>query len=169
MNLREDKGYTYGARSFTWERKGPAAFTMGARVQTEVTAEALVEFVAELEAIAGGRPIEADELEFAKGSILGGYYREFETVGQLAGAVTEQVVYGLPDDNFARYPEKVREVDLDTVNRAAASHFNPDDIAIIVVGDLAKIEDPIRALDLGPIRYADRNGVVREEQELSSR
>jgi zinc protease len=169
MNLREDKGYTYSARSFTWERKGPAAFTMGARVQTEVTAEALSEFLAELEAIAGGRPIDPEELEFAKGSILGGYSREFETIGQLAGAVTEQVVYGLPDDTFARYPERVRGVDLEEVNRAAVKHFNPDDIAIIVVGDLAKIEDPIRALDLGPIRYADRNGVVREEQELSSR
>ncbi|HMB70464.1 MAG TPA: pitrilysin family protein [bacterium] len=169
LNLREDKGYTYGARSFTWERKGPSVFTMGARVQTEVTAEALTEFLAELEGISGGNPISAEELDFAKGSVLGGYYREFETIGQLADAVREQVIFGLPDDNFARYPDKVRTVDLDTANRAASSHFNPDDIAIIVVGDLAKIEDPIRALDLGPIRYADRNGVVREEQELSSR
>jgi zinc protease len=169
LNLREDKGYTYGARSLTWERKGPSCFVMNARVQTEVTAEALTEFLGELEGIAGDRPVTAQELEFARGSILGGYSRDFETVGQLAAAVTEQVVYGLPDDNFARYPERIRAVDLDTLNRTAASRFNPDDIAIIVVGDLAKIEDPIRALDLGPIRYADRNGVVRAEQELSSR
>lgn len=169
LNLREDKGYTYGARSSTWERKDTGCFTMSARVQTDATAPALTEFVGELEGIAGARPISQEELEFAKGSILLGYPREFETIGQIANAVSEQVAYGLPDDNFATYPERIRAVDLETVNDTAASYFNPDDVAIIVVGDLKKIEGSIRELNLGPIRYADRDGVIQEHQELSSR
>ncbi|NNE44238.1 MAG: insulinase family protein, partial [Gemmatimonadetes bacterium] len=169
LNLREDKGYTYGARSSTMEHAGPSAYTMSARVQTEVTAEALVEFMKEYEGVAGGTPITQDELEFAKNSVVMGYPREFETIGQLANAVTEQVVYGLPDDNFARYPERIAAVDLKTVNGTAASHFDPENLAIIVVGDREVIEDSIRALNLGPIRYADANGVVLEERELSSR
>jgi len=168
LNLREDKGYTYGARSATWELAGPSCFRMSSRVQTEVTAPALTEFLSELEGVAGGRPITAEELEFAKNSILLGYPREFETIGQLAGAVTEQVALGLPDDNFARYAEKIEAVDLATVNATASSYFDPENVAIIVVGDLEKIEGPIRDLNLGPIRYADADGTILE-QELSSR
>jgi zinc protease len=168
LNLREDKGYTYGARSGTWELAGPSCFRMSARVQTEVTAPALTEFVSELEGVAGQRPITADELEFAKNSIVLGYPREFETIGELANAISEQVAFGLPDDSFARYPEKIEAVDLATVNATAAEYFDPENVAIIVVGDLEKIEGPIRDLNLGPVRYADRDGRVLD-QELSSR
>jgi len=168
LNLREDKGYTYGVRSQTWEMTGPGLFDMTGRVQTEVTAPALVEFLKELEGMAGSKPLTAEELQVTKNSILLGYPGEFETIAQLADALTEQIVYGLPDDYFARYPEKIEAVDLATANAAAASYFRPDDVAVIVVGDLAKIEDSIRALDLGPIRHVDANGVVKD-QELSIR
>jgi zinc protease len=169
LNLREDKGYTYGARSLTMERVGPGCFQMSARVQTAATAPALVEFLSELEGVAGRRPITREELDFAKGSIVQGYVADLETIGSLANAVAEQVIYGLPDDSIARYPERISEVDLATANATADSYFDPDNVAIIVVGDLAKIEDSVRKLNLGTVRYADENGVVLPERELSSR
>jgi zinc protease len=158
LNLREDKGYSYGVRSSTWELEGPSLFAMSGRVQTEVTAPAITEFMNELRAVAGERPITPEELDFAKDSILLGYTREFETIGQLADAVTDQVVFGLPDDEFARYPDKIAAVDVDAANRAAAGYFRPDRVAVVVVGDLAKIEEPIRSLGLGPIRRLDADG-----------
>jgi zinc protease len=158
LNLREDKGYSYGVRSSTWELEGTSIFAMGGRVQTEVTAPAITEFMNELEAVAGERPITQEELDFAKDSILLGYTREFETIAQLADAVTEQVVYGLPDDQFVRYPEKIEAVDAATVNRVAEGYFHPDRVAIIVVGDLEKIEEPIRSLGLGKIHHLDADG-----------
>jgi zinc protease len=170
LNLREDKGYTYGVWSATPERKGTSAFQMGGRVQTEVTAEALTEFLSELEGVAGTRPISADELEFAKNSILLGYPREFETVNQLAGALNDQIVYRLPDDDLAKYPEKIAAADLAAVNEAAADYYRPEEVAIFVVGDVAKIEDSVRALDLGPIRYVDRDGnLLDQTTDLSRR
>jgi len=158
LNLREDKGYSYGVRSATWELAGTSLFAMSGRVQTEVTAPALTEFMNELRGISGERPITPEELDFAKNSILLGYTQDFETIAELADAVTEQIVYGLPDDEFVRYPEKIAAVDVGTANRTAAGYFHPDRVAVIVVGDLAKIEDSVRALDLGPVRYLDADG-----------
>lgn len=169
LNLREDKGYTYGVRSGTSAKIGVSAFSMTGRVQTEVTAPALVEFLKELEGIRAESPITQEELDFAKNNILMGYPREFETISQLAGAVTEQVVFGLPDDDLARYPKMIAEVDLDAANRIARDYFRPENVAIIVVGDVEKIEGTIRELELGSIRYADPDGFLLEARELSSR
>jgi zinc protease len=170
LNLREDKGYSYGVRSNTTASVGKSAFSMSGRVQSEVTAPALVEFLKEMEGAAGARPFTSEELEFAKGNILQGYSREFETISQLADAVTDQIVYGLPDDDLVRHPQAVAAVDLATANAAGAKFLHPEDVAIIVVGDAAKIEDSLRELDLGPIRRVDRNGNLLDgAQEYSSR
>jgi zinc protease len=170
LNLREDKGYTYGVRSMTPERRGTSTFVMSGRVQTEVTAPALVEFMNELDGVAGKRPITADELEFAKNSILLGYPREFETISQLAGAVNDQVTYGLPNDNLSRYVQKIGEADLDVVRGVADSYFRPENVAVIVVGDVGKIESSVKELGLGPIRYVDREGNFLDvHTDLSSR
>jgi zinc protease len=170
LNIREDKGYSYGVRSSTWQLVGTGLFSMRGRVQTEVTAPALTEFLKEYEGIAGGQPITPEELGFAKDSILLGYTREFETIGQLADALTEQIVYGLPDDEFARYPEKIAAVDVETANATAASYFRPDQVAVIVVGDVEKIEESVRELNLGPIRYLDAEGTpMADKMEYSSR
>jgi zinc protease len=170
LNLREDKGYSYGVRSGTWEFAGPGVFVMGGRVQTEVTAPALTEFMNELKGVTGERPITQDELDFAKNSILLGYTREFETIAQLADAVTEQIVYGLPDDQLARYPEKIETVDASVANQTASGYFRPDQVAIIVIGDLEKIEKSIRELDLGPVHYLDADGMPTDgTMEYSSR
>jgi zinc protease len=158
LNLREDKGYTYGARSRFARTASPGDFVMSARVQTEVTAPALTEFVKELDGIHGARPVTADELQFAKNSIILGYPAAFETNSGLAGALTREVAYDLPEDATATLPEHIRALTLDQVNAAGREHFHPDQAAIVVVGDLSKIEDSVRALGLGPIHHLDSEG-----------
>ena len=104
------------------------------------------------------------------GAILLGYPGDFETVNQLAGALNDQVVYGLPADDLMRFPEKLAAATLDEVNAAAREYFRPQHAALVVVGDLEKIEDSIRELKLGPIHYLDRDGnAVATGAELSSR
>ena len=169
LNLREDKGYTYGVRSQVFPKLGKSAFTMGGRVQTDATAASITEFLNEFEQILSARPITEEELEFAKSNIVRGYPQDLETVSQLADVVTEQIVYGLPDDDLARYPERISAVDLETAEATARKYFHPDDVGIVVVGDLSKIEESIVSLDLGPIVYLDREGrVIEPTAEYSS-
>ncbi|MCA9751588.1 MAG: insulinase family protein [Gemmatimonadetes bacterium] len=159
LNLREDKGWTYGVRSTLLESAAPSAFTMGGRVQRDATAPALVEFLQELEGVAGAKPITAEELQFAKNSIVLSYPQDFETNAEIAAALADQVVYGLPADAFARYPQEISGTPLAKVNEFAQTFFHPEDVVIVIIGDLAKIESSIRELDLdASIRYADREG-----------
>jgi zinc protease len=169
LNLREDKGYTYGVRSTLSERAGRGALSAGGRVQAEVTAPALVEFLKEIEGASGKRPFTQPELDFAKNSIVLGYAQQFETVGQLAVALQGQTVFGLPDDSFARFPERVSSVDLAAANAAGAALYHPDDLAVVVVGDLTKIEKPVRDLKLGPVVYLDREGRRIEQTAMSAK
>jgi zinc protease len=160
LNLREDKGWTYGARSRIDPAVGPGMFTAGGRIQRDYTDESLLEFFSELEGLAKGTaPITPDELQFAKDALVLGYPQDFETNGELAGALADQAVYGLPDDDFARYPERIAAVDRDMANATARELLHPDHMHVVIVGDLEKIEEPLRALDLdAEIRYADREG-----------
>ena len=158
LNLREDKGYTYGVRSTLAEAAGTGGLFVGGRVQAEKTAPALVEFLKEIDGAAGKRPFTPAELDFAKDSIVLAYPQQFETVWQLAGALSDQVIYGLPADAFARYPEKIAAVKLADANRTGKEFFHPNDLDIVVVGDLAKIEKSVTDLKLGTIVHLDREG-----------
>ncbi len=158
LNLREDKGWTYGVRSTLDAAAHRSALLVAGRVQAEVTAPALTEFLGEIEGAAGKRPFTAKELDFAKDSIVLGYPQQFETVGQLAGALADQIVYGLPNDAFARYPERIAAVSLEDANRAGREFLQPRDLAIVVIGDLAKIEKSVTDLKLGPVVHLDRDG-----------
>jgi zinc protease len=168
LNVREDKGYSYGTRTSFSERVHRGAFAMGGRVQTEVTAPALVEFLKELGGIHGARPITEEELAFAKGSVTQNYAGEFETNREVVGALAEQVIYGLPDDYLTSYPDRIDAVTVEEANAAGATYFHPDRVAVIVVGDVAKIEESIRALDLGPLVHLDSEGRVIEKPAAGS-
>jgi len=166
LNLREDKGYTYGVRSAFSTNARTGYFYAGGRVQTEVTAPALTEFMKELEDIHGARPISDEELEFAKNSITLGYPAQFETNGEVAGAVVNQVVFGLPDDELSAYPQEIAAVTAAQANAAGAKYIHPDRVAVIVVGDLSKIEDSVRALNLGPVEILDSEGRPVQKAEI---
>jgi zinc protease len=146
MNLREEKGYTYGARTAFDYRRGPGPFLATAGVQTAVTKESVMEFIKELNGVRGGRPITVQELEFAKQAIIRGFPRGFETPEQISSRLTDVILYGLPDDYFNNYIARVRAVTLDDVNRAANKYLDPSRMAILVVGDRRVIEPGLRSL-----------------------
>ncbi len=149
MNLRENKGYTYGARSgFDWRRQ-PGPYTATASVQTAVTAPALVEFLREFRDIAGGRAPQAKELEFAKAYITRSYPASFETSGDIAGRLEDLIEYGLADDYYNTVVPGISAVQIDDVERVAKKYIDLDHLSVVVVGDRSQIESGLRALPEG--------------------
>jgi zinc protease len=160
MNLREDKGYTYGARTAFDYRRSAGPFMATAGVQTAVTKESVYEFLKELRGIRGERPVTPEELDFSKQAITRGFPRTFETPEQIANRLTDVVVYNLPDDYFNNYLARVRAVTVDDINRVANRYLDPSRMAILVVGDRKLIEPGLRSLtDVGTtITFVDPEG-----------
>ena len=149
MNLREHKGYTYGARSWFEFRLGRGPFQMSASVQTDVTADAIREALGEVSAMRGDRPVTVDELETARAALTRGYPRNFETADQVARSVAQLALYELPDDYFATFVPRVEALGLDAIHDAAVRHLHPDRLVTLVVGDKARVEETLGGLALG--------------------
>jgi zinc protease len=160
LNLREDKGYTYGARTAFEYRRGPGPFVATAGVQTAVTKESVSEFMKELRGIRGERPITQSELDYSKQAIIRGFPRNFETPEQISNRLTDIVLYNLPDDYFNNYLVNIRAVKLEDVQRVANRYLDPSKMAILVVGDRKVIESGLRSLaDIGQtITFVDPEG-----------
>ncbi|HXW06008.1 MAG TPA: pitrilysin family protein [Vicinamibacterales bacterium] len=148
-NLRETHGYAYGAFSVFEERISPGTFSARAGVQTDKTAEAVREFFNEFGRIR--EPIPGDELDKAKNYVALGFPAEFETTGDFARKLEEQVVHDLPEGYFGEYMRAITTVTGPGVERAAAQHIQPERFAVVIVGDRKVIEQPVRALKLGPV------------------
>jgi zinc protease len=160
LNLREDKGYTYGARTAFDYRRGAGPFAATAGVFTKVTKESVAEFMKELRGVRGEIPITAKELEFSKQAIIRGFPRGFETPNQMANRLSDVVLYDLPDDYFNSYIQKVRAVTLGDVQRVANRYLDPSRMAILVVGDRKVIEPGLRSLEAvgATITFVDMEG-----------
>jgi zinc protease len=160
LNLRENKGYTYGARTSFDLRKGAGPFAASAGVQTAVTKESVIEFMRELRGIRGEKPVTPQELEFAKQAIIRGYPRTFETPAQIANRLTTLVLYKLPDSYFNDFIPKVRAVTAGDVARVAEKYLDPSRMTVLVVGDRSIIEPGLRSLEgLGQtLSYLDAEG-----------
>jgi len=157
MNLREDKGYTYGYRSHSDWRLSRSSFSAGGAVQTAVTKEALIETLKEFRDLHGNRPLTEEEVEKARLGIIRGYPPTFETPGQILGRLIDLAHYGLPDDYYRGQIERLQAVTLDDVHRVAAEHVAPDCLSIVVVGDRAVIESGLEELNL-PIVHLTYEG-----------
>ena len=159
MNLREDKHWSYGAYSIVWDARGQRLFFGYTSVQTDKTKESLAEIAAELAGVRGPRPVTADELVQAKNNETLTRPGRWETMGAVAGSLGDIVRFGLPDDYYDTYAERVRALTLSQIN-AEAPRFvqSSDHIVWVVVGDRAKIEPGIRALNLGEMRLLDADG-----------
>ena len=149
LKLREEKGYTYGARTgFDW-RLGPSPFSLEASVDTNATADAIADSLAELSAIRGSRPASEPELTLAKATLTRGYPRSFEKAQQVARSVCQLVLYALPDSYFESFVPLVAGVSSEDVTRAAARHLDPTKFATLIVGDQHAIEGSLGDLGLG--------------------
>lgn len=160
LRLREEKGYTYGARTgFDW-RKGLAPFALQASVHTAATADAIRDTLAEFGALRDSRPPSDEEMSLAKASLTRGYPRNFETAPQVARSVAQLALYGLPDTYFEEFIPRVAAVGRDEVVRAAGRYIDPARAVTLIVGDYAAVGDSLASLGLGDAQLlpADTQG-----------
>jgi predicted Zn-dependent peptidase len=152
LKLREEKAYTYGARTgFDW-RRGLSPFVLQASVHTASTANAITDAIAEIDGLRGSRPPTREELTLAKASLTRGYPRNFETTQQVARSVAQLALYDLPDTYFAEFVPKANAVGEDDVTRAAARYLDPARLSTLIVGDHSAIADSLTTLGLGTLR-----------------
>ncbi len=152
LKLREEKGYTYGARTgFDW-RRGLAPFTLQASVHTAATSDAIRDSLNELDAIRGSRPPSDTEMSLAKASLTRGYPRNFETAHQVARSVAQLVLYGLPDSYFENFVPRVHAVTASDVTSAAQRYIDPARLVTLIVGDHAAIAPSLDALGIGSVQ-----------------
>ncbi len=158
LNLREEKGYSYGVFSFPslYSKSGIWRSTGG--VQTNKTKESVVEFVKELKFLAGEKPITDQELENAKANRVRGYAQQFESLNRINNQVVQLWVAGLPMTELQREPEELRKAPLSAVNSVAQKYAAPKGTILLLVGDRSKIEAGIRELNLGEIVILDVEG-----------
>lgn len=158
QNLREDKGYTYGARSSFAFRLLPGPFTASSAVQTAVTDSALTEFMKELGAIL--EDVTDDEMVRARNYLALRFPSGFQAVSRIAGGLEQLFEYDLPGDFFNTYVPNILAITKDDVLRVAREYIDPERVAVIVVGDKEVIEDAVRALNLGPMRVLSIEDVL---------
>jgi zinc protease len=161
MNLREEKHWSYGVRSELMPALGQRPLMSRSPVQADKTAEALRELVSEYAGIAGARPITPAELKAAQQRETLAMPGRFETAAQLASAYASIAEYRLPEDYFVRFTPTALAFTPDEANALARRTIRADRQVWVVVGDLAKIEAGIRALDLGEVHRIDADGKVR--------
>ena len=149
MNLREDKGYTYGARTSFDCRVGRGPFSLQASVQTAATIDAVREAVREISEIRGARPPSGPELQLARASLTRGFPRSFETASQVARGGAQLALHQLPDDTFEQFVPRIMAVGADDVLQAASRHLHPEDLVTVVVGSRSDVFDGLSGLGFG--------------------
>ena len=157
-NIREEKGLSYGVGSSFGFGHGPGAFRAGGDVISAKSDVALVEFMKELRGITGPRPVTDEELQTAKDSLIQRLPSMFSSVSSINGAITALWTQGLPDDYYQRYAQNVRAVTRQDVVRVAKQYVDLAHLAIVIVGDRASIEGPLKATNTAPIALLDLEG-----------
>ncbi len=150
MQLREAKGYTYGAGAGFDLRRGAGPFAARAAVNTEVTVPAVLDTLAELERMRD-EPVTDAELAAARDFLVGVFPLRFETAGAVVGALAGLAVHDLPLEELVDYRARIEAVDTDAVAAAARDHLLVDRAAIVLVGDADAFGPALEAAGLGPI------------------
>ncbi len=164
MTLREQKSWTYGAYSGYTRRKGIGSFSATTEVRTEVTDSALRELLSQLERI-GAEAVPLAELDDSKGAITGSYPLSIESADQVASAVANARLYGLPADYVQTYRVRIGAVTAAQAQAVARATIRPRAAVILVVGDGAKIYDRIK--DIAPVSIVDPEGKPLTPADLS--
>lgn len=160
MNLRETKGYSYGASSgFSW-RVAPGPFIASSSVRTNVTDSSLVEIFRELRGMRDAL-VPTEELDRAKAFVELGLPGTLESTSQVAGQLAQLATFGLTLDELPRLVTRVRAVTAADVQRVARQYLTPDRAHVVIVGDLAKVKAPIEGLGLGTTTVLDVGKIAR--------
>lgn len=158
MNLREDKHWAYGAYSFTIDTEGPGFFTGYAPVQTDKTKESIIEMQKELTQYVGDKPATEQEFNKAQKNAVMQLPGTWETNGSVLNALQTAIEYNRGVDYLNNYATMLQQLTLTDIRNAAMKVDKPKNLTWVIVGDRSKIEDGIKSLNLGTIKYIDTEG-----------
>ena len=158
MNLREDKGWAYGARSAIQNTQAQRPFLVQASVQTDKTAESLLEVYKELSMITGSAPVSETELATALDKTILTLPGRWETAAAVQSDIASMVRYNLNDDYWDEYVKALNTITLEQVNQTAEKLITPDKMLWLVVGDRTEIEQAVRETKLGKVIILDNEG-----------
>ncbi len=144
MNLREHKGYTYGAYSNLDARRLAGTFRASAEVRTAVTGDSLHEFFYELNRIRD-EAVSEEEISNAKSYLTGVFPIRIETQDGLIDQIVNIKMFGLSDDYLKTYRDNVSAVTIEGIQRVAQKYVKPDVAAIVIVGDGADVAKQVRS------------------------
>jgi predicted Zn-dependent peptidase len=157
LNLREEKGYTYGVYSNFSALRYPGPWRAGGNMRTEVTDGALVEFFNEIRRIRDEK-VSGRELEESKRSIVAGFALSLEQPTRVLNFAITRKLYGLPADYWDTYAAKIMAVSAEDVQRVARKYLNPETLQLVAVGDAAKIKTVLEKY--GTVEVYDSNGAL---------
>jgi zinc protease len=160
LNIREQKGYTYGAYSSISAHRQPGPFSAEAEVRTEVTAPSLEEFLYELNRIRDVK-VSDKELKDAKTFLVGSFQLGLETQSGLAQRLLELKLYDLPDNYLETYSDKVMAVNPDDIRKVSRRLIDNNNIVISVVGDASKIKQDLQYF--APVEVYDTTGKLSSD------
>jgi zinc protease len=157
LNLREEKGYTYGVYSDFTAVRYPGPWRAGGNMRTEVTEGALNEFFNEIRRIRDEK-VPAAELEASKRSIAASFALSLEQPTRVLSFAITSKLYGLPADYWDTYPARIMGISAEDVQRVARKYLNPDALQVVVVGDASKIKPVLEKF--GVVEVYDANGAL---------
>ena len=160
MNLREDKSWSYGARSSLPAARGERPWLLSAPVQTDKTVESIREIQREIAEFVGDRPATPEEIDKVRNRDVRALPGRFETNAAVGGAIAEMITFGWPDDHVRTLKAQIEAQTDDAVRAAAKSSLVPSQMTWVVIGDLRQIEAPIRQLGLGEVQVLDADGTL---------
>ena len=158
MNLREDKHWAYGAQTVFFGAKGQRPFLALAPVQTDKTKESMMEVMKELKQVIGDKPVTREEFEKVQKNAVLEPSGSWETNGAIMGSIANIVRYGYADDYYQTYAKKVNNLSYEEVRDVAKKALYPDNLVWIIVGDREKVEQGIKELQYGEMKYLDADG-----------
>lgn len=159
LNLREDKHWSYGARSLLMNARAQQPFIAYASVQLDKTAPSMNEMRTELTAIRGDKPVTDSELSAAQANLTRSLPGENETTPALAATLTQSVLYDLPDDYYDSYVQRIRGLNTPALTDAAKTMIDAQGLTWVVVGDLNQIESAIRDLGWGKVEVVEADAL----------
>ena len=160
MNLREDKGWTYGARAGISNSHLPGLWRVSTSVVAEHTADSIQEIMKELQESQAARPITQEELDAGRGYMLGTNPLRYEQPNYLLNQMIDIERYNLPEDWFKTFPDRLRGVSLEQAQEAWNTHVDPSRMRIVVVGDATSLRESLADLGM-PVVELDSKGQER--------
>ena len=157
-DIREVKGYSYGVNSAFAYGRGPGAFRAGGGIVSAKSDSALLGFMMHFKGVQGEMPFTDDEVTVGKESLIQSLPSRFSTVNGIAGAISSIYTQDLPETFFKDYTANINAVTKDDLTRVAKKYIDVDHMNLVIVGDRASIEGPLKATGIAPIQILDVEG-----------